>query len=251
MSGQARWLKRMARLIAAVVLAFAAFGLATGPALASGPLYARGTTGYDSSIYQCGLPARGAFAIVAVTNGRPFTRNSCLGGELIGAPGPAGVYMNTGYSPSYAAHITSGCGARSAAVGGTPVQRQAYAIGCSEAETARAYLYMATGRRIRMWWLDVETANSWSDTNLLLNRAALRGAIDFFKARGAILGLYSTSRQWGEVTGGWAAPGFDGNWVAGAGSAPAALAMCSGSITGAPVWLVQYTRAGLDADRSC
>jgi hypothetical protein len=97
----------------------------------------------------------------------------------------------------------------------------------------------------------VETANSWSDASLLLNRAALRGAIDFLKARGAILGLYSTSRQWTEVTGGWAAPGFDANWLAGADSPAQAAAMCGSSITGAPVWLVQFVREGLDADRAC
>ena len=242
---------RMPRVLVAVALALAGLGMAAGPALASGPLYARGSIGYDSSTYQCGLPARGAFAVVAVTNGRPFTRNPCVAAELASAPGPPAVYMNTGYSPAYASKITPGCSARAAAVSGTAVQRQAYAIGCSEADTARSNLYAATGKRVRTWWLDVETANSWSDTNLLLNRAALRGAIDFLKARGAILGLYSTSQQWTGVTGGWAAPGFDANWVAGAGSAAQAAAMCGSSITGAPVWLVQFVRQGLDADRAC
>ncbi len=241
----------MARAVVAVCLALAGLGVAAGPALASGPLYTRGAVGYDSSTYQCGLPARGAFAVVGVTNGRPFTHNPCVAAELASAPGAPAVYMNTGYSPVYASHVTAGCSARAAGVSGTAIQRQAYAIGCSEAETARSDLYSATGKRVRSWWLDVETANSWSDTNLLLNRAALRGAIDFLKARGAILGLYSTSRQWTEVTGGWAAPGFDGNWVAGAGSSAQAAAMCGDSITGAPVWLVQFVRQGLDADRAC
>ena len=241
----------MARLLAAVTLSLTAFGLATVPALAAAPQYARGTVGYDSSAYQCGAPARGAFGIVAVTNGRPFTRNGCVAAELGGARGPAAVYMNTGYSPAYATHISAGCEARSSVVSGTSLQRQAYAIGCSEAELARAWLYTATGRRVRTWWLDVETANSWSATNLVLNRSVLRGAVDYLKARGAVLGLYSTSRQWGEVTGGWSAPGVDANWVAGAGSPAEAAQMCAASITGAPVWLVQYLRAGLDADRAC
>jgi len=239
------------RLLAAVALALAGLGVAGGSALASGPLYARGEVGYDSSTYQCGLPARGAFAVVAVTNGRPFTRNPCVGAELTGGPGPRAVYFNTGYSPLYAPSITSGCAARAAYVSGTALQRQAYAIGCSEAETARAYLFMATGQRVRSWWLDVETANSWSDANLVLNRAALRGAIDFLEARGAILGVYSTSRQWAEITGGWQAPGVDGNWVAGAESVTEAQTFCSASITGAPVWLVQFVRRGLDADLAC
>jgi hypothetical protein len=188
---------------------------------------------------------------VAATNGRPFTRNSCMAAELAGAPAARSVYMNTGYAPAYASHITAGCASRSASVSGTELQRQAYAIGCSEAELARAWLYEATGERVRTWWLDVETANSWSATNLVLNRAALRGAIDYLKARGAVLGLYSTSRQWAEVTGGWSAPGLDANWVAGAGSAVEAPLLCTASITGAPVWLVQYVRGGRDVDLAC
>jgi hypothetical protein len=239
------------RLVAAVTLALVALGIATVPALAGGPFYAHGSVGYDSSVYQCGAPARGAFGIVAVTSGRPFTRNGCVAAELAGAPGPPSVYMNTGYSPTYAARITTGCDIRSSSVSGTELQRQAYAIGCSEAEIARDWLRTAAGKRVRTWWLDVETANSWSATNLVLNRAVLRGAIDFLKARGAVLGLYSTSRQWTEITGGWAAPGLDANWVAGAGSPAEAVLMCASSITGAPVWLVQYVRAGLDVDRAC
>jgi len=241
----------MARLVAAVTLALAAYAVTTAPALAASPLYARGSVGYDSSVYQCGAPARGAFAIVAVTNGRPFTRNGCAAAELAGAPGTSSVYMNTAYSPTYAPHITAGCGVRSGSASGTSLERQAYAIGCSEAELARAWLYTATGQRVRTWWLDVETANSWSAANLVLNRSVLRGAIDFLKARGAMLGLYSTARQWAEVTGGWSAPGLDANWVAGAGSPAEGALMCASSITGAPVWLVQYLKAGRDADRAC
>ena len=105
----------MPRVLDAVALALAGLGMAAGPALASGPLYARGSIGYDSATYQCGLPARGAFAVVAVTNGRPFTRNSCVAAELASAPGPPAVYMNTGYSPAYASKITPGCSARATA----------------------------------------------------------------------------------------------------------------------------------------
>ena len=244
----------MARLLAALTLALAAAAVfATAPAAASGPYYARGAVGYDDSVYQCGGGPRGAFAIIAANNGRPFTQNSCLARELAAAPTspPAAVYMNTGYSPAYAPKITAACAARSLSVPGTALQRQAYAIGCSEVATTRDYIYRATGKRVRSWWLDVETANSWSSTNLELNRAMLRGAIDYLVPLGAYIGLYSTSRQWSEVTGGWSAPGLSANWVAGARSPAEAAQMCGSSITGAPVWMVQYVRAGLDFNRSC
>jgi hypothetical protein len=244
----------MARLLAALSLALAAAAVfTTAPVAASGPFYARGAIGYDDSTYQCGGQARGAFAIIAANNGRPFTRNGCLARQLAVAPTspPAAVYMNTGYSPTYAARITATCAARSLNVSGSALQREAYAIGCSEVATTRDYIYAATGKRVRSWWLDVETANSWSSTNLVLNRALLRGAIDYLKPLGAVIGLYSTSRQWNAITGGWAAPGIDANWVAGASSPADAALLCAKSITGAPVWLVQYLRAGLDLNRGC
>jgi hypothetical protein len=252
--GDWRWLKGMARLLAALTLALAAVAaFAIAPAAASGPYYARGAVGYDDSIYQCGGPARGAFAIISANNGRPFTQNSCLAQELRTAPTypPAAVYMNTGYSATYAARITGACAGRAAGVSGSPLQREAYAIGCSEAASTRDYIYRATGKRVRSWWLDVETANSWSASNLVLNRAVLRGAIDYLKPLGAIIGIYSTSRQWNEITGGWAAPGIDANWVAGAASPADAALLCGASITGAPVWIVQQVRAGLDFNRGC
>jgi hypothetical protein len=159
--------------------------------------------------------------------------------------------MNTGYSRAYAGRVTGACAARAAGVSGTALQREAYAIGCSEVATTRDYIYRATGKRVRSWWLDVESANSWSDVDPVLNRAVLRGAIDYLKPLGAVIGLYSTSRQWNQITGGWAAPGLDANWVAGAASPADAARLCSSSITGAPVWLVQYVRAGLDLNRGC
>jgi len=48
----------MARLVAAATLALAAFAVTTAPALAASPPYPGGSVGYDSSVYQCGAPAR-------------------------------------------------------------------------------------------------------------------------------------------------------------------------------------------------
>lgn len=240
---------RSARLLpAAVAAALLALVLTAASAAASTDPYASGTTGYDDSTGQCGTPARGAFGVIAVTSGRPFSQNSCLASEYaLGANG--GVYVNTGYAKAYAKRITSACSAASAAFTGNRNQRQAYAIGCSEAEGDAGYA-AAAGVAPPVWWLDVETANSWSSSDLTLNRATVQGLVDRLAATAAPVGVYTTAAQWSQLVGAWSPSGLAADWVAGAGSAAAAPGFCGSSITGAPVWLVQYV-ATLDQDYAC
>jgi hypothetical protein len=55
--------------------------------------------------------------------------------------------------------------------------------------------------------------NAWSP-NTSLNAEALRGYIDGVRAKGkTVMGVYSTSYQWGHITGGWAPQGGLDNWV--------------------------------------
>jgi len=201
---------------------------------AFGP-YTAGQTGYDVSYPQCpGTQApAGSFGIIGVNDGRPFTLNPCFGTEYGGAANS--VYINTGYAKTYRSKITSGC---SAASGGN----QAWAIGCSEAE------YSLSNVRVNpsMWWLDVETANSWSSGNLAPNRSAIQGAIERLKSTGPV-GVYSTATAWGRITGGNFVPSdVAGDWL------PAAS--CSGALPfmpGTTVWLTQVTTNNVDVDTAC
>lgn len=235
------------RLLAAAAVALGSLLLSTAAASAAVDPYPAGTTGYDDSVGQCGTPPRGAFGVIAATSGRPFSQNSCLAAEYASSHN-GGVYVNTGYARAYANRITSECSSAAEAFSGGRAQRQAYAIGCSEAAGDISYA-AAQGVAPPVWWLDVETANSWSTSDLTLNQAAIQGLVDRFQGAGAV-GIYSTSAQWAQLMGTWSPARLDANWVAGAASAAEAPSWCGRSITGAPVWLVQYVD-GLDQDYAC
>lgn len=238
----------MHRLAAAFALALVAAAALGGSALAATSPYPPASTGYDNGPAQCGSPARGPWGVAAVNGGRPFSRNPCFAEQAAAAAG-GGAYINTGYSPRYGDRVTADCAIRAAffAVAG-PV-RDAYSIGCSEAQVSEA---IASSEAVvpSVWWLDVETLNSWSDSRLDLNQATLQGALDELRTTGAPVGVYSTARQWAEITGAWAPDGLDATWVAGARSAADAVTRCGQGFAGAPVWLVQYV-APLDLDYAC
>lgn len=238
-----RWFK------ASVVGAAAAVGLgaaAQGASAQTDP-YATGTTGYDVSYPQCGASApAGAFGIVGVNGGRPFSNNSCLASEYSAAPQPPSLYVNTGYSGAYRKNITSGCASQSNSVAGSSSQRQAWAVGCSESESSLAYATQSGAVSVAMWWLDVETANSWSSSNLALNQYTINGAAARLAQTGVPVGVYSNASMWTTITGtgSFAHPNIDADWQTAGGS-------CGTGFTGGPVWLVQSTVGGLDFDKAC
>ncbi len=207
--------------------------------------YTPTSTGYDTSYLQCGSPAPSgsAFGIVGVNAGRPFSSNSCLAAEYAAAPqSPApSLYINTGYSGAYRKNITAACSASSGSINGTSGQRQAWAIGCSEAETS---LNHAGPVAVSAWWLDVETANSWSSSNLTLNQYTIQGGVSRLLQASPNVGVYSTASMWTTITGGSFTPsGLAADWVAGG--------TCSTPFTGSPVWLTQSTAGGFDSDTAC
>src|SRR5438067_771159 len=250
-----------ARVLAlGAVLAGASAVAAQLSAAAAFEAYVSGSNGYDYSYVQCGSSAPAAsFAIVGVNAGYPFTYyNGCLAGEFAAAEGTgnAALYINTGYDPTYTAvdgrHSTSECVTQSSAVTGSASQQSAWAVGCSEAQRDLAYAGSQSATPPAAWWLDVETANSWSTSDLSLNRYTIKGIIDRLRASTSVpVGIYSTPYQWNSITGGYAAPA-DANWVAtGARTVKRARSFCGDpGFTGAPVWLVQYVQ-GYDRDFVC
>lgn len=109
------------------------------------------------------------------------------------------------------------------------------------------------------WWLDVETGNSWQKgaTGLAMNLAVLQGIVSGLSAAGAgSVGVYSTSYQWGVITGGTtsstATVGQLPTWIPGAGTLAGAETVCSGaSFTAGPVTLAQFPSGAFDGDLSC
>ncbi|MGC9154127.1 MAG: hypothetical protein ACP5HZ_00605 [Ferrimicrobium sp.] len=111
-----------------------------------------------------------------------------------------------------------------------------------------------------VWWLDVETSNTWQSgsSGLTMNVADLQGMIAALEANGVSaggVGVYSTSSQWSTVVGVttaasgslWQLP----DWIPGARTLTGAIANCAlPSFTGGVVSVTQWT-ARSDGDYAC
>ena len=105
------------------------------------------------------------------------------------------------------------------------------------------------------WWLDVETGNSWEtgSTGIANNVADLQGMVAAFTAAGAGAGVYSTTTQWNQITGGSRAGNLAGlpDWIPGARRLSAAQANCSlAGFTGI-VTVTQWFGKPYDGDYAC
>jgi hypothetical protein len=185
--------------------------------------------GFDVSHPQCGktLPVKAGFGIVGVIGGKPLTTNSCFARQMQWARGLSAyaVYVNT----SYPRHID-------------PV-----AWGRAIARDAVAREHAVASAGVAMWWLDVETLNSWVGTQRE-NATVLDAAAATLQGLGARVGIYSSPAMWQEIAGAWAPP--LPTWRAGGpGTAADALAACDGTgFTGSRPALtqwVQHTKHGL------
>ncbi len=191
--------------------------------------------------------------MVGVDGGKAFTSNPCLGRQWRAAGGPRALYVNSGYNPDNLSKTTSDCRDLAAKLSATDSERNAYAIGCGEAVHSLGTARDAGVADPLMWWIDVESTNSWDDVDVNLNRFALQGQIDQLAALGRPVGVYSTFKDWLFVTGAWGPPAVVANWVAGL--SPTAACTAPG-FSGAPVWLAQERAtwsdgSGLDSDWSC
>ena len=105
------------------------------------------------------------------------------------------------------------------------------------------------------WWLDVETVNSW-ESNTQNNRAVLEGMVAYFQGIGSKVGIYSTTRQWGQITGTvQSGPLYPlVNWIPGTRTLSQAKTNCgpASSLTGGgKVTVTQWTTSPADSDFSC
>jgi len=178
--------------------------------------------GYDVSHPQChrALPADGGFAIVGVTGGHPFSSNGCVGEQLAWAVRKHGhaVYVNSGFPGT-----------------GDPV-----AYGTSVANDAVAREHLQTTRGTAVWWLDVETANTWAGTTQQ-NATVLDAMASRLQQLGVRVGIYSTPEMWFEIAGDWS-PGLPVWYATGPGTAQTASAACARSFAGSPAAVVQWVQ---------
>jgi len=230
--------------------------------------------GNDISWPQCGadLPAPPAFAIVGVNGGRPDTVNPCLFAQLAWADQtsdaaggtPAAVYVNTAATgpvesvwwPASNSYRGMDVSNPYGVCDGTGAPACAYVHGYAMAANDVAILKdSGAGELRRMWWLDVETGNSWL-WDKTANAAELEGMTAFLEGTGLDVGIYSTGYQFGEIVG-EVGPGSNlyrlRNWLAGAESTESAREYCSASplAPGGTVTLTQFTEGDLDYNYRC
>jgi hypothetical protein len=229
---------------------------------------------YDISYPQCSttLPAPPNVSIVGVNDGIVLSPNPCLASQASWGNGHGlQFYANTGDpGPAYSQHW--------------PTNGQATPQDCTTTDqnsTQCSFDYgynaaldsfqdaqsAASGTTINpaavTWWLDVETGNSWETLESKYGQspqyqandiAALQGEVAGLQSQGVTtVGFYSTSYQWGQITGGTGTT-FSGNpaWLAGYSSFAGAQSGCSStSFTGGRVTYTQYPSGGLDADYPC
>lgn len=227
-------MKRRVLLVAAALVVLLVIAIVGRP---SGTSYRHSIV--DASWPNCKTAPGDAFAvgIVGVTGGLDFHANPCAGEEA-GWFGHYAVYMNTGYPgrergqrfKAWPRH----CGSKDNRCLGYNYGYNAalYAIRQADLQNVHGDL----------WWLDVETENSWTD-NYLVNRQFINGAIAAIhhKIWFSQVGIYSAPLQWQEIMGPWhnRLPA----WIAtGATKESAARKACRGkAFTGGKTWLSQYT----------
>lgn len=244
------WLiKRIAAaLIALCLLATAAMG-----ATAQG-IYTGTSSGYDISFPQCGFdyPTLNAytFGMVGVTNGHAFRNNPCFASEYAWAVhtlSPESVYLNLNEDIGVTALYGD-----TGPYGTCGPDDPCHALNYGYNAASSAYTYAAQQAptfATRMWWLDIETLNSWSETDLSRNQAVIKGALQYLLVEhGFAVGIYSTAAMWQEITGGWQV-GLPA-WVGG-GSKEDAKSLCDAAFTGGSVYLVQYDDDGYDGNYTC
>jgi len=240
--------------------------------LAGGPTVAGASTttavGYDISYPQCpsNFPASPAFGIVGVNNGIVFGANPCLGAEYNWARGSSSAsqakvqfYANTGNpGPVVSRHWPTGQTAPRYCDGSWS-DGCSYDYGWNAARDSFADAVGPAGGTAASapWWLDVESANSWS-TVRSSNINTLQGAVAYLTTSvsggGAgvrTLGFYSNSYSWSAIVGSTSTFNGYASWVPGATTRSQAKANCSATITGGRVKYAQYRAGGFDADRVC
>ena len=218
------------------------------------------------------MPSSPAFGIVGVNNGVLYSTNPCLGTELRWAQRAANrapsFYANTADpGPAYSSHWPTGqTTPQSCDPAANNSTACSYDYGWNGAKDSFAIAVAVAGAGVAAqapWWLDIETANSWqtlesaygpTPTSQANDVASLDGAIAYLQSVGVSrVGFYSTSYQWGQITGGTGSH-FTSNpdWVAGYSSQSSAQAGCtSAGFAGGPVELTQYPSNGFDADQAC
>ena len=271
-------LRRLSFLIATI---FVPLAVSAAPALAAKHGGGGGSStpvGNDISWPQCGKsnPSGQAFGIVGVNGGLANNVNGCLATQLdwaayssTGSTSQAKtqLYVNTANPGNLGVSDWPTTGATPySTCDGSDTQACAWQYGWNMAwqdvntffKSGANYALIDSNPGSYNWWLDVETGNSWESgtDGQLRNATVLQGMSDYFFSVGSHVGIYSTSYQWGQITGSNNPNNaFSGmpSWIPGARRLSAAQSNCShpALTPGGIVSVTQYVSCGYDYDYSC
>lgn len=175
--------------------------------------------------------------IIGVNNGLDLSKNPCLSSQSLLFHNSYSLYLNTGYPGlPYVQKYTSypkKCSLQDSLC-------LAYDWGYNDALYSINY---ASSQDVHsfVWWLDVESDNSWSN-NYRVNRQTLIGMINALTKNTFIptIGFYAYPGQWQILTNSW--KNNYPAWVAtGSSSKLLAINYCLLSFDGGNVWLSQFT----------
>jgi hypothetical protein len=259
---------RVCKVLTAVTASLAAAWMPTTTAGA-----AAGAHGYDVSYPQCSivssLPPHDAFAIIGVNDGIVYTPNPCLASEYSwatsGTPAAVSFYANTANPGPTSSHWPKGqtangitCPNQSSYRIGTKAYNDcSYIYGWNAAANSLAGAVQAVGTPAPAagWWLDIESANSWT-TSRTANIFDIRGGLTYLKKNtrtgtGSYVGIYTNSSSWSSITGSTQVFSKYPFWYPGA-TAATAPGLCSAtSVTGGHIRYTQYDSNNLDNDYDC
>lgn len=256
-----------------VTIALLALALAGAPLAAYAATQSSTPRGNDVSYPQCGmvLPSGQAFGIVGVNYGLANTTNPCLTSEIEWAQGSSGhsklprvsLYVNTADPGRHASDWpTSNTNPVSGKrvndpygrCGGGNSSACAWQYGWNMA-ALDAWERGVPSPGKYLWWLDVETINSW-ETSTVNNRADLEGMASYFRRIGGRVGIYSTAKQFGPLVGSVSASSplyWLADWIPGAKTAAQAKKNCTlAPLTrGGGVTVTQRKTGLISSDLSC
>ncbi len=207
--------------------------------------------GWDISWPQCTArgsttsrhPDGGAFAVIGLTRGRPFTDNECFADEWAWAsslPGKPAVYINAD-APGSSAGANWTTGPRAASCDGSSTDAD---CGWNYGDNLAAYAIgklAGLGEKPQVF-LDVEGPYDpgpvWQPS-AGVNGNVVIAAINRLRAAGYRVGIYSNGKDWRNIAGGLRLTSVQ-NWTFPHSDDPWAPCSAASSFSGGPVVLRQY-----------
>lgn len=281
----------MKKILYVLSVAFFVIAITTVPSYAARPTggsSVKTPLGIDVSWPQCGktLPGNHAFGIVGVNGGLATTTNNCMKDQLVWASKALGgtqqekiqLYVNTANpgglnTESWPQDNIDPAGNAAAnpygSCDGSDSLSCAWQYGWDRAlqDVRDRFIPAATEANINtspsayIWWLDVETENTWKLSDSAFdhqsNVADLEGMTSYFQLNNIRVGLYSPGTQWNKITGNAVSTSSNlnglANWRPGGASLTTAKQACEAIplTSGGQVVLTQFVAKSLDYNYSC